>query len=125
MLGCSPTSCSWQDRECCPANSQTAIWLSFILTHGFVCLPPLPLPPPLLPVLQLLPERLLLRPGLLRQHAGGEHGGAGGAHEVGRDPVSVLHAALPLHELPGAPGQVRGATPKTEPSSEQQPELPE
>lgn len=62
---------------------------------------------PLLP--QLLPEGLLLWPRLLCEHAGGEHGGEGGEDEVGGDLVSFLHPALPLHELPGAPGQVRGA----------------
>lgn len=56
---------------------------------------------------QLLPEGLLLRPRLLCQHACGEHSGEGGQNEVGRDPLAFLHPALPVHELPGAPGQVR------------------
>lgn len=71
------------------------------MTRGvLVCLSRLP---------QLLPQGLVFWPGLLRQHAGGEHGGEGGQDEIGRDPVSFLHPAVPLHELLGAPGQVRGA----------------
>lgn len=62
-------------------------------------------PSPFLP--QILPEGLLLWPRLLCQHGGGEHGREGGQNEVGRDHVYFLHAAVPLHELPGAPGQVR------------------
>lgn len=58
---------------------------------------------------QLLPQGLLLWPGLLRQHAGGEHGGEGRQDEVSGDPLAVLHPALPLHGLPGASGQVRRA----------------
>lgn len=58
-------------------------------------------------VLQLLPQGLLLWPGLLRQHAGGEHSGEGSQDEIGRDPLAIVHSALPLHELPGASGQVR------------------
>ena len=112
-------SSSWQDRKCCPAKkekkkierkkepSHLAVLLLFV-THGFVCLPLLSSP---LLYPQLLPEGLLLRPRLLRQHAGGEHGGEGGEDEVGGDPVPVLHPALPLHELPGAPGQVRRSCP--------------
>lgn len=73
------------------------------MTHGFVCLPLSPIHP------QLLPERLLLWPRLLCQHGSGEHGGERGEDEVCRNPVSFLHPALPLYELPGAPGQVRGA----------------
>lgn len=74
------------------------------VTHGFACLSRFLLPPfhP-----QLLPQGLLLWPRLLRQHAGGEHGGEGGEDEVRRDPLSFVHPALPLHELPGASGQVR------------------
>ena len=72
------------------------------MTHGFVCLPPFHP--------QLLPEGLLLWPRLLCQHGGGEHGGEGGEDEVGRDPLSFLHPALPLYELPGASGQVRRAS---------------
>lgn len=77
---------------------------SLFMTHGFVCLSSLRSVP------QLLPEGLLLWPRLLRQHGGGEHGGEGGEDEVGGDPVSFLHPALPLHELPGAPGQVRSCS---------------
>jgi len=68
------------------------------MTHSSSLSPSPSLPP------QLLPERLLLWPRLLRQHGGGEHGGEGGEDEVSGDPVSLLHAALPLHELPGASG---------------------
>lgn len=69
------------------------------------------LSPTSLPVFpQLLPEGLVLWPRLLCKHAGGEHSGEGGEDEVGGDPVSFLHTALPLYELLGTPGQVRGAT---------------
>lgn len=55
---------------------------------------------------QILPQGLLLWPGLFRQHACGERAGARRPDEVGGDPVSLLHSALPLHALPGEPSQV-------------------
>ena len=55
---------------------------------------------------QLLPEGELLWSGVLRQHGGGERGGARRQDEVCGHPVALLHPAVPLHELPGAPSQV-------------------
>lgn len=105
-------SSSWQDRKCCPAKKKKKkeraepSGSAFAFRDSWRRLSASPLLN-----LQLLPEGLLLRPRLLRQHAGGEHGGEGGEDEVGGDPVPVLHPALPLHELPGAPGQVRRSCP--------------